>query len=199
MTLSRIRDATIGRLPPWARRAGRIVLVEKDRQNALHEWRRAGSGAPKLDPAVHRVLVICYGNICRSPFAAQLLAHRLPHLEVRSAGLEARDGKPAETAARRVAHRHGIDLDGHAAHRMRAEDVRWADLILGMEGYQGAAVRRRWSEGSSKTFLLADFLSEGPYLIRDPYGQDDEAFADVFDRIELGVDAIARLLLPEVE
>jgi len=190
MKQARIRDATVGRLPRWLRRAGRIVLLDQDRQNALHEWRRASRGAPELDLPVRRVMVVCHGNICRSPFAAALLARRLTDLEVRSAGLEARDGKPAQPAAARIARMYGIELESHGAHRLRAEDVLWADLILGMEGHHGAVIRRRWPEGTAKTFLLGDFFSEGPYLIHDPYGHDDETFAAVFERIAAGVGAL---------
>jgi protein-tyrosine phosphatase len=140
---------------------------------------------------MRRVLVICYGNICRSPFAAELLARRVPGLEVRSAGLEARDGKPPEPAAKRIARKHGVELAAHGAHRMRTEDVAWADLIIAMEGYQGAVVRRRWPEGTDKTHLLGDFFSGGPFLIADPYGHEDEIFAAVFDQIAAAVEALA--------
>ena len=41
--------------------------------------------------------MICQGNICRSPFGERHLAAQCPHLDVRSAGLKARDGDPVET------------------------------------------------------------------------------------------------------
>jgi protein-tyrosine phosphatase len=191
MTLENARNALVGLAPAWLRGAGRTLLVFEDRQNAIHEWRRARAGSPRLEVPIRRVLVICYGNICRSPFAAELLARRVPSLEVRSAGLEARDGKAAEPAACRMALRHGIDLRAHAAHQMRAVDVGWADLIVAMEGYQCSRVRQRWPEGAAKTHLLGDFFERGPFLIVDPYGSDDEAFATTFDRIAQGVEAFA--------
>jgi len=181
----------VGLVPPSLRRVGRTLLIFEDRQNAIHEWRRARAGPPRLDTPVRRVLVVCYGNICRSPFAAGLLARRLPGAEVHSAGLEAREGKAAEPGASRMALRHGIDMRAHAAHRMQADDVGWADLIIAMEGYQCARVRRRWPEGTAKTHLLGDFLERRPFLIADPYGQDDDTFATTFDRIAQGVEALA--------
>ena len=189
--LEKAWQALTGLAPAWLRRIGRKLLIFEDRQNAIHEWRRARGGPPRLDASVGRVLVICYGNICRSPFAAGLLARRLPSLEVRSAGLEARDGKAAEPNATRMASRHEIDLRAHTAHRMLADDVGWADLIIAMEGYQCARVRRRWPAGAAKTHLLGDFFDRGPFLIADPYGHDDETFAATFERIARGVELLA--------
>lgn len=192
--MHRALNGIVSLAPQWVRTLGRRLLVFEDRHNALHEWRRERGGPPALEAPVRRVLVICYGNICRSPFAGLLLARRLPGIEVRSAGLEARDGKPAEAGASRMALRHGIDLQDHGAHRMRAEDVEWADLILGMEGWQCARVRHRWPEGAAKTHLLGDFFSHGPFGIADPYGHDDATFTATFDRIALGVEALAARL-----
>jgi protein-tyrosine-phosphatase len=89
---------------------------------------------------------------------------------------------------------HGIDLEAHTAHHMSADDVAWADLILAMEGYQCARVRQRWPEGAYKTHLIGDFFDEGPFLIADPYGQDDATFAAIFDKIASGIEALASKL-----
>ena len=194
MTLENVRNGVVGLAPPWLRRVGRTLLIFENRQNVIHEWKRSRAGPPRLDATVRRLLVICYGNLCRSPFAAELLARRFPSGEVRSAGLEARDGTAAEPAAIRMALRHGIDLRTHAAHRIRGDDVAWADLIIAMEGHQCARIRRRWPEGAAKTHLLGDFFDRGPFLIADPYGHDDEVFAATFDRISQGVKVLARKL-----
>lgn len=176
----------------FLRSAGRLVLSPQARADALHEWRRRRSGEPGLEPgSVQRVLVICHGNICRSPFAARLLASRAPRLEVRSAGLEAIEGRPVEAAALRIAPAFGVDLAGHAAHRVAASDVDWSDLILGMEGHHRAAVRRAWPAGARKTHLLGDFLEAPPYRIDDPWGRSDDAFRATFERIERAVERLA--------
>jgi protein-tyrosine phosphatase len=190
MSFSNFREATIGSLPAWLRRLGRIVLVQRDRENAMHDWHRARKGVPLLRLPIHRVLVICYGNICRSPFAGELLALRGPGLEVRSAGLEAREGKSADEAAMRIAEKRGVELVSHGAHRMCGDDVSWADLIIAMEGYQIAEVCRRWPLAADKTHLLGDFFSEAPFLIADPYGFDDSIFDAVFNRITAGIDEL---------
>jgi len=115
-------------------------------------------------------------------------------MEVRSAGLEAREGKPAQPGALRVAPTFGVDLADHAAHRMEREDVEWADLVLGMEGWHLTEVIRRWPEGVGKVHLLGDFLDAGPFRIEDPYGEEDAVFERVFARISESVEALSRVL-----
>jgi len=182
-------------VPSWIRSAGRIALSPRARSDALHEWRRRSRGEPELDAAaIRRVLVICHGNICRSPFAGRLLAARTPDLEVRSAGLEAVEGRPAEDAALRAALAFGVDLAGHSAHRMNAEDAAWADLILGMEGHHIAGVERAWPIGKGKTFSLGDFLERPPHRIDDPWGREDAFFQLTFDRIGRATDRLAERL-----
>jgi protein-tyrosine phosphatase len=187
-----IRDGLTRWMPAGLKQLGRVVLVEQARDNALHEWRRRRAGEPVLPVGLKRVLVICYGNICRSPFAAELLAARVSGLDVRSAGLEAREGKPAEAAAERVARSFGVDLERHAAHRLETADLEWADLVLGMEGHHLANLRRRWPAARGAHHILGDFLLGSPHTIDDPYGQSDASFVHAFERIEQAVDRLAR-------
>jgi protein-tyrosine phosphatase len=140
------------------------------------------------------VLVICHGNICRSPFAGRLLAARTLGLEVRSAGLEAVEGRLAEEAACRAALAFGVDLADHRAHRMNEADAGWADVILGMEGHHVARVHREWPTARRKTFLLGDFLPRPPFRIDDPWGREDAFFQLTFDRIGLAIDRLAERL-----
>jgi protein-tyrosine phosphatase len=182
-------------LPPALRDAARVAVSSRERANARYEWRRRWRGEPALDPAaIRRVVVICHGNICRSPFAAGLLAQRAPALEVRSSGLHAAPGRPAEAAATRAAAAFGVDLAGHAARTMDAADAAWADLVLGMEGHHVAAVRAAWPEARRKTLLLGDFLPGPPYGIEDPWGRDDAFFAETFERIRLATERLAARL-----
>jgi protein-tyrosine phosphatase len=179
------------RAPHWLRVLGRFALDRRERSNRLHEWRRRVRGEPVL-PAlpIRSVLVICHGNICRSPFAERLLAQSDAELTVRSAGLEAGSGRPAEPAARHAAEAYGVGLDGHRSQPMDDSLVDWADLILAMEGHQLAAVGRRWPSARDRTRLLGDFLADGPYAIPDPWGREPEVFRATFAQI---AGAVARL------
>ncbi len=165
------------------------------RHDAWHEWRRRLRGEPDLPAgSLGRVLFVCHGNICRSPFAERVLRERLPALEVRSAGLEAAEGNPADPAALRAAARAGCSLDAHRTRRMTPDQVAWADLVLGMEGSHARRLLARWPEARPKLRLLGDFLASPPHRLQDPWGQPDAVFDQVFGRVVAAVERLARRL-----
>jgi low molecular weight protein-tyrosine phosphatase len=179
----------------WMRRFGKVIASPAERENSLHEWRRRRRGEPDLPAGpIRQVLVVCLGNICRSPFAAGLLASRHPELAVRSGGLLAGGGRRADVAARRSAARFGVDLGSHASHSVVAQDVDWADLVLAMEGHHWAELARCWPHERPKLRVLGDFLSEPPYTIHDPWGLGQEVFDLTFQRIEAAVRRISAKL-----
>lgn len=182
-------------LPGFARRAGRLALSRPARLDAWAEWRRRLGGEPDLPSGrLEHVLVVCHGNICRSPFAGALLSARRPALRVRTAGFEAREGAPAEAQAVTAARAFGADLSRHAAHCLTEDDLAWADLLLAMEGHQAARLAREAAEARHKTRLLGDFLPSAPFAIPDPWGRDDAFFRAVFQRIAEATDALCRAL-----
>ncbi|MBU9809405.1 protein tyrosine phosphatase, partial [Rahnella sp. SL6] len=61
----------------------------------------------------HSILVVCTGNICRSPIAERLLNNYLPNMKISSAGIKALENKDADTSAIAVAEKHGVSLLGH--------------------------------------------------------------------------------------
>src|SRR5512135_2244316 len=84
------------------------------------------------------ILLVCSGNTCRSPLAAAILTDKLSRLpefagvSVQSAGIAAWDGTPASEGAYLVALERGLDLSGHRARMLTADQVRDADLVLTM-------------------------------------------------------------------
>jgi protein-tyrosine phosphatase len=123
-----------------------------------------------------RILMVCTGNICRSPMAAFLLPAALPALireqvRVESAGTFALHGNPAEPLAVAAMARRRIDLSSHRARRLNREMVRQADLVLAMEIGHLEAARNLILWNRSKIRLLTDFdpLGQDPE-IADPYG-----------------------------
>ncbi len=185
------------RLPRWIRQAGKLVLSARTRQDSLWEWRRRRHGVPDLPTgSICNVLVICQGNLCRSPFAENLLVEKRGDLSVRSAGLAASEGEPADGAALRVARGLGVAMDAHRTHRVNPGDLAWSHLILGMEGHHAAGIRHFGLEYARKTRLLGDFLPSPPYQIEDPWGRGDEVFAMTFDRIVIAVQQLTQILEP---
>lgn len=161
----------------------RMILM---RRNATRARRALGS--------TRSVLIVCHGNVIRSPFAAGLMARavadRQPTVTVASAGLEARPGRPAHPTAVDAAAERGIDLRHHAAAPVTAEAVRKADVILVMEVPHAIALGRRHPAARAKTFLITCLAPEAPMEIADPYDGDAPRFRACFDAIAEAVPAL---------
>lgn len=82
-----------------------------------------------------KILIVCAGNICRSPIAEGLLKQSLPDHFIASAGIAALVDHPADDKAIRVAQVHGLDLSAHKAKQLTPQMCLFADLILVMEEY----------------------------------------------------------------
>ena len=136
------------------------------------------------------LLVLCAGNLCRSPLAEALLRTRLARagkeIEVASAGLIAAVGAPAEEMSCLVAAGHGLDLSGHASRPVDPGLVRWADLVLVMEEAHRRHLLELAPVAVGKVCLLGRW-SGGE--IPDPYGQGRAAAEAAFDQIEAAVEA----------
>jgi len=171
-------------------------LRSRDARIALwHDWRRRLAGEPALPPRpIGRVLVVCRGNICRSPFAAAYLAERLPKLEVHSSGLAAGEAAPADATAVRAAARFGHDISGHRSRPLAPADLDQPDLVLAMEAVQAVDFRARAPALAQRVFRLGDFLAEPPFEIADPWGCSEAEFDGIFAQTAAALDRLARRL-----
>jgi protein-tyrosine-phosphatase len=104
------------------------------------------------------------------------------------------EGDPAQPGALRIGSEFGVDLAEHAAHRLADEDVAWADLIVGMQGWHQASLCRRWPSATPKVRLLGDFLPRPPHAVEDPWGQTDDLFRAVFEKIATANERLSQLL-----
>ncbi|MBZ9538033.1 low molecular weight phosphotyrosine protein phosphatase [Modicisalibacter tunisiensis] len=141
-----------------------------------------------------RILVVCAGNVCRSPVAEALLKARLSGGHVESAGLGALVGAPCAPAAARLAAAEGLDVGAHRARQLTDEMLKQADLILVMSEKQRRAVGERVPVALGKTLLFGRWLPVGQREIPDPYRGDDALFARVHRRLVEAADAWAERL-----
>lgn len=143
-----------------------------------------------------RILIVCTGNICRSPVAEALLKARLPDTTVESAGLSALVGQGADPAARLLAEREGLSLSEHKARQITQEMIQQADLILVMSEGQRQAVAQLVPAATGKTLLFGRWLGQGGIgeEIPDPYRKSPEVFQQVHRRLMLAADAWAEKL-----
>ena len=113
------------------------------------------------------VLVVCSGNICRSPLAEQLLAARLrgsvPAVRVMSAGTIADEGLAMDETAAEQSRRYGGDPSAHKARLLTEELIASSGLVLTATRQHRAAVVSMLPRASRYTFTLAEFarLSAG--------------------------------------
>lgn len=135
---------------------------------------------------IRRVLMVCLGNICRSPIAEFVLRERLEgDVAVESAGIAAVPGARINPRALTVLERHGIDADAHVARRLDRGMLERADLVLAMERAHVDFIRAFAPAATGKTFLLGRW--QGDFEIPDPLGKPQESFDRVFRMIELAL------------
>jgi protein-tyrosine phosphatase len=131
----------------------------------------------------NRILVVCVGNICRSPMGEYLLkrcAADIP-VTVASAGLGALVGHGADPLAVEVMHEHGVDIDGHCARQLTGELVKEFELILVMEQWQQKEIERIYPYARGRVHLLGKW---GDVEIADPYKRPKEHFVEAFEKID---------------
>jgi protein-tyrosine-phosphatase len=185
--------------------AGVRMAVDSGARTVKHvlesrQMRRVRRNPARLKAALdsaRQVLVVCHGNIIRSPFAARLVARALGagrSVSVVSAGLEATPGRPPHPTALRLAGDHRIDLSRHTATPIDHEVVASSDVIFVMDVPQLLAFRKRFPAAREKTFLLACLAPAAPLEIVDPFGGDDGAFEKCYRDIRLAADGISRAL-----
>ncbi|MGF1903790.1 low molecular weight phosphotyrosine protein phosphatase [Aliivibrio salmonicida] len=144
----------------------------------------------------NKILVVCVGNICRSPTGESLLKALLPNKTIDSAGVATEKsrlvGKPADTTAIEVAADNGVNLNLHQARQLTSAVCRDYDLILVMEAGHKEAVTRLAPEARSKTMLFGQWI--GQQDIPDPYRQSREAFEHAYTLIEKAAQEWAKKL-----
>ncbi|WP_238485045.1 protein tyrosine phosphatase [Rahnella rivi] len=128
------------------------------------------------------ILIVCTGNICRSPIAERLLRQMLPDKKIDSAGTVAMVDKPADPYAVKVAQKYQLQLDGHHATQFTSALGRQYDLILVMEKSHQEQISRVAPEARGKIMLLGHW--NGRREISDPYRKSQEAFESVYRIIE---------------
>lgn len=133
------------------------------------------------------VMMVCIGNICRSPVAEVLLQHQQPQLNVFSSGLGALVGKPADPKSVELMTDKGIDLNNHCAQQINSVLVSKADLILVMEQKHVDIVQSKYPEARGKVHLIGKWTND--VEIPDPYKKEKAAFSSAAALIESGLDA----------
>lgn len=135
------------------------------------------------------LLVVCTGNLCRSPMAEGLLRARLARDEarrdwqVKSAGTWATDGRPASAHAIVEMARRGIDLHAHRSRNVTRDMLVEADLVLTMTRQHSEALGAAFPQYIHKVHLLSEMVGR-MRDIRDPYGGTRLEYASTARELE---------------
>lgn len=178
--LSELAQVVLTRLGARLRQVG---LLPQRRRSAPIDLSAAHRGRPA------RVLFLCLGNICRSPYAehrARLLAqHSGAALEFWSAGTLPRDPRNSPETAVAAAARRGIDLSAHRSQHAGETIVAACDVIVYFDRAIQQAFLDRYPEYAAKLVHLGDLGSTASALeIDDPYGRSDESFDATYMAID---------------
>ncbi len=178
------------------RAARRIPGAEPVRRaRAIRRYNDAVDSAEKK-PA--KIVFLCQGNICRSPFAAKLFERELskleraPKVEVLSAGMLPRPGRSSPAAAVEAAREFDIDLTPHLSQHFDRSLAEQADVIFVFDQKNRAALVQRYPKLHAPILSLALFC--GVAELADPDGKKIEAFNAVYREIERGVCVLAQQL-----
>ena len=135
-----------------------------------------------------RILMVCTGNICRSPLAEALMRAKLEDLgvdgtDVSSAGTGAWEGAPASEGAYLVGLEHGVDLSDHRARLLTGALVRESDLIFTMARHQRARVEDLGGEG--RVHVLGEYVGRtgAAAEVGDPFGAGLDVYRQTFDQL----------------
>lgn len=136
---------------------------------------------------ISSVLILCTGNICRSPIAAALMGALRPDLDVGSAGVGAVAGAPVDPRMARVSEARGLPWpQDHRACQFSPAQGRYHDLVLTMESEQAAEVIRWAPDLQGRVFQLTHWI--GGVDIPDPYRRSDRDY----DMAVAAIDAAVR-------
>jgi protein-tyrosine phosphatase len=136
---------------------------------------------------IRRVLVVCVGNICRSPMAEALLRRELRGQNgytVHSAGLGALVGHPASEYSVELMAEIGEDISGHRARQIHPDMVSAADLVLVMEAGHKRAIDDADPTARGKVYRLGEWQDKD---IDDPYRKPKAAYEEALIGIQAGV------------
>lgn len=154
------------------------------------------------DPAPYRVLMVCWGNICRSPAAEGILRHlaasRGLEVEVDSAGTSREhEGQEPHRRTAAEARSRGFDVSDQRARQIRPDDFARFDLVLTADATVDRIVREKAPSGSRARILR--MTEVGPDFdqwpeVPDPYYGDQSDYVQVFDLLERAMAGLVETL-----
>jgi protein-tyrosine-phosphatase/predicted ATP-grasp superfamily ATP-dependent carboligase len=147
-----------------------------------------------------RVLFVCKGNVCRSPFAEGVARAHLHLVEVASAGYLPPAGRRPPEHALAAAAAAGFDLSRHRSQVLTQELAGRADVIFVFDEENYQHVVTTYPSLRKRVFLLGIFSPADSLFIKDPWGRESETFSECYEQIAKAVASLAKKIpMAEVE
>ena len=146
-----------------------------------------------------KIVMVCLGNICRSPLAEGILKAKLPKdYVVDSAGTGAwHTGQQPDKRSIATAKNRGLDITNQRARQFKVSDFDTFDYIFVMDNsnYKDVLSLAPTEESKSKVKLILNEIFPNENVdVPDPYYGGDDGFENVFDMLDQACEAIARKL-----
>lgn len=148
-----------------------------------------------------KIVMVCLGNICRSPLAEGILAHKLPKdiFTIDSAGTgNYHVGSPPDKRSIHIAHQHGLDISHQRARQFTSKDFDTFDYIFVMDNsnYTNVIELAKNEEQKAKVALILNQLFPNENVdVPDPYFGLQNGFENVYQMLDEACEILAKRLI----
>jgi protein-tyrosine phosphatase len=143
-----------------------------------------------------KILILCYGNICRSPFAEHFLKNILDDssYDIKSTGFHKSVGRSSPEYYQCVCDEFGINLEGHKSSLISSDIAGWADVILLMDFYNYELADKFLSPNDLKKCYFLGGFSSDTIEVLDPYGLKKNEIFEIVNHMKKSILAFAKIL-----
>jgi protein-tyrosine phosphatase len=176
----------------------RLYHAVRNLPDRFRHARRHATAARRLShiERPRRILVVCHGNVCRSPYLEAVLKQGLPDVHVASAGFVGPD-RCVPDVSLRVSAERGLDLTPFRSQLIAPDNLRSADLIVVMDERQAQQLVIHFGALRQRIVFAGD-LDPAPFetrTIHDPWDESIDVFRSTFDRLDRCAATLITLLL----
>jgi len=173
-----------------------IIINKVLMKMILRQARKKSIDALKNTP-IQRILVLCYGNICRSPFVEYYLKKLLndgsPY-EIKSSGFYPVPLRTSPSSIVDIAGEKGINLKHHRSTVINEDLIDWADIIIIMDLKNWQLLKEYKQSALEKTIWLGAFNNTAKIELEDPYQKPKDKMERIIEELRFASEKFAALL-----